>query len=180
MILSDRTIWKEIEAGNLVFTPSLEVDQVTSSALDLRPGTEFTTFRQPPQGAETTGDTTNFKSVEAIIDFYGEKQILSANQHFPLRPDQFLLAYIQEIIKIPNNLAARVEGRSSLARLGRSVHQTAPTVHAGFQAHLRLEISHNGPFTCLISPGQKICQLIIEQLDNPSLNANPSSFQNQG
>ena len=93
--------------------------------------------------------------------------------------DAVILAYTQEIIEMPNYLAARVEGRSSLARLGISIHQTAPTVHANFEGQLRLEMSHSGPYACKIYPGYRVCQLVIERLGSPSQTAIKSPFQRQ-
>lgn len=60
-------------------------------------------------------------------------------------------------------IAARVEGKSSLARIGLAVHITAPTIHAGFDGQIRLEIVNHGPLPILLKPGMRICQLIFEQ-----------------
>ena len=179
MILSDREIWMEIGSSRLVITPDPEVDQIAPSALDLRLGNEFTTFPEPVPGVKTLIDTTEIGNVETVIDRYGRKQTLADNEAFPLKPGDFVLAYTLEYIQMPNYLAARVEGRSSLARLGLSIHQTAPTVHATFKGQLRLEISHNGPYDCLLHPGQKICQLIIERLGSPAETILESLFQQQ-
>ena len=179
MILSDREIWMEIGSNRLVITPDPKVDQISPSALDLRLGSEFTTFPEPVPGVKTLIDTTEIGNVETVIDRYGRKQTLADNEAFPLKPGDFVLAYTLEYIQMPNYLAARVEGRSSLARLGISIHQTAPTVHATFKGQLRLEISHNGPYDCLLHPGQKICQLIIERLGSPAETILESLFQRQ-
>lgn len=179
MVLSDREIWMEVGSNRLVITPDLEASQVSPSALDLRLGNEFTTFPGPLQGAVTTIDTDKIGNVEAIIDRHGDKQILADNSTFRLEPGGFVLAYTLEYIRMPNYLAARVEGRSSLARLGISIHQTAPTVHATFEGQLRLEISHNGPYPCLLRPGQRICQLIVERLSSPAQSSLDSLFQRQ-
>lgn len=179
MILSDREIWMEVGSSRLVITPDLEADQVSPSALDLRLGNAFTTFPGPVKGAETVIDTDKTSNVEAVIDRYGNEHIIPDDETFRLEPGGFVLAYTLEYIKMPNYLAARVEGRSTLARLGISIHQTAPTVHATFEGQLRLEISHNGPYPCLLRPGQKICQLIIERLGSPAQNSLDSLFQRQ-
>lgn len=179
MILSDREIWMEIGSNRLVITPDPKVDQIAPSALDLRLGNEFTTFQKPAPGVKTRIDTVEIGNVETVIDRYGHKQTLADNAAFPLKPGDFVLAYTLEYIRMPNYLAARVEGRSSLARLGLSIHQTAPTVHATFEGQLRLEISHNGPYDCILRPGQKICQLIIERLGSPAETILESLFQRQ-
>jgi dCTP deaminase len=62
-----------------------------------------------------------------------------------------------------SRLAARVEGKSSLARLGLGVHITAPTIHAGFEGQIRLELINHGRLPITVKPGMRICQLIFEQ-----------------
>lgn len=169
----------EIGSERLKFTPNVQPEQVISSAVDLRLGNQFTTFRESTLGIETVIDLSKVTNVEDILDVYGEKQTLEAGEAFLLKPGSFVLGYTLEFIEMPNYLAARVEGRSSLARLGISIHQTAPTVHATFEGQLRLEISHNGPLACKIFPGQKICQLVIERLGSPSQSTLKSPFQDQ-
>ncbi len=90
-----------------------------------------------------------------------------------------MLAYTLESISLSNEFSARVEGRSSFARLGVAIHQTAPTVHATFQGQLRLEISNVGPFRCVLRPGMTIGQLIIERLGMPAATTLKSRFQGQ-
>ena len=179
MVLSDREIWMEVGSNRLAIIPDLAIDQVSPSAFDLRLGNEFTTFPGPLPGVETVINTAEISSVEAFIDRHGDKRILPDNATFRLEPGGFVLAYTLEYIRMPNYLAARVEGRSSLARLGISIHQTAPTVHATFEGQLRLEISHNGPYPCLLRPGQRICQLIVERLSSPAQSSLDSLFQRQ-
>lgn len=155
MVLSDREIWMEIGSGRLTFTPNIEPEQVGPSSIDLRLGNQFTVFNPPERGIETIIDLAEIENVEMVSERFGEIVDLGEGESFVLEPDQFVLAYTLEYITVPNYLAARVEGRSSLARLGISVHQTAPTVHATFQGQLRLEISHNGLYKCRLHPGQK-------------------------
>lgn len=179
MILSDREIWMEIGSGRLKFTPEILPEQVTSSAVDLRLGNQFTTFKPPVAGVETVIDLSKIDDVEQVISEFGETATIADGDSFLFHPGQLVLAYTLEIIEMPNYLAARVEGRSSLARLGISIHQTAPTVHANFEGQLRLEMSHNGPYSCRIYPGFRVCQLVIERLGSPSQTAIKSPFQRQ-
>ena len=111
---------------------------------------------------------------------YGEEIIVPIGGKFELKPGDFVLGYTLERVELPNYLAARIEGRSRLARFGVSVHQTAPTVHAGFRGQLRLEISNIGPFTVLLEPGSRFCQLIVETLSSPADSTVESQWQNQG
>ena len=179
MILSDREIWMEVGSGRLTFSPELEPSQVGPSSIDLRLGNEFTVFNPPRPGLQTTIDLAKLENVETVAESLGSTVTRSNGEPFQLDPGLFVLAYTLEYIAMPNYLAARVEGRSSLARLGISVHQTAPTVHATFEGQLRLEISHNGPYPCLIYPEQRICQLVIERLGSPSTVDLDSLFQRQ-
>ncbi len=82
-----------------------------------------------------------------------------------LKPGQFLLAWTREDITLTTSsrLAARVEGKSSLARLGIGVHITAQTIHAGFSGPIQLEMFNQGPLTIQLEVGMHICQLIFEQ-----------------
>ena len=83
---------------------------------------------------------------------------------FSLGPKQFILGWTAERIKLPvqSRLAARVEGRSSLGRFGLSVHLTAPTIHAGFEGRIRLEIVNHNIFPIRLREDMRICQLIFE------------------
>src|SRR5262249_51789069 len=82
-----------------------------------------------------------------------------------LNRDQLILAWTTEYISLrpASRVAARIEGKSSLARLGLAVHMTAPTIHAGFDGHIRLEIVNHGPLPIRLRPGMRLCQLIFEQ-----------------
>jgi dCTP deaminase len=76
-----------------------------------------------------------------------------------------VLGWTAEYVELPidSRIAARVEGKSSLARLGLGVHITAPTIHAGFPGQIRLEVVNHGHLPILLKPGMRICQLILEQ-----------------
>jgi dCTP deaminase len=84
---------------------------------------------------------------------------------YVLLPSTFLLSWTREKLSLPINsrLAARVEGRSSLARLGIGIHLTAPTIHAWFVGPIQLEMFNFGQFEIVLNSGMKICQLILEQ-----------------
>ena len=128
MILSDREIWMEVGSQRLKFTPNIEPEQVTSSAVDLRLSNQFTTLNSPITGVETIVDLASIGDVERVAEAYGQTETVQPGGSFLFRPGKLVLAYTLEFIEMPNYLATRVEGRSSLARLGISIHQTAPTV----------------------------------------------------
>jgi hypothetical protein len=80
-----------------------------------------------------------------------------------INPQEFLLGITHERVHLPSSsrLCARVEGRSTLARLGLGVHVTAPTIHAGWNGKIALEIAHHGNVPIRLAPGLRICQLIV-------------------
>ncbi len=184
MVLSDQEIELELQTGRLIITPEVKDADIGPSSIDLHLSNRFTIFKTEEELAQLGGlnqsvDLANITNVEAIVRAVGNEISLAEGKTHELAPRQFILAYTQEYIKIPNYLAARVEGRSTLARLGLSIHQTAPTVHATFEGQLRLEIMNNGPLPCVLSPGIAICQLILERLGWPAIRSLTSAFQNQ-
>jgi dCTP deaminase len=82
-----------------------------------------------------------------------------------LQPNHLVLAWTREYVNLVshNRVAARVEGKSSLARFGLGIHVTAPTIHAGFDGHIRLEMVNHGKIPIRLRTGMRICQLIFEQ-----------------
>jgi dCTP deaminase len=84
-----------------------------------------------------------------------------------------------ERVTLPNHLSGRIEGKSSLARLGLAVHITAPTIQAGFDGPLYLEMFNAGPFTLKLQPKMEIAQLILEHLGLPSQSGYAGRFQSQ-
>jgi dCTP deaminase len=102
---------------------------------------------------------------------------------YVLDRNQFILGRTEEWISLPiksdrPSIAARVEGKSSRARCGMLVHFTAPTIHAGFEGTITLEIINLGPYPITLFPGVPICQLIFERVDGTPTEA-PSQFQGQ-
>ena len=87
---------------------------------------------------------------------------------YEMKPEEFLLAKTHETITLPADIAARVEGRSTLGRLGLGVHITAPTVQAGYRGRLTLEMFNVGPYKIKLTERMKICQIIFERLTMPA------------
>ena len=171
----------ELRTGRLVISPEVRDDQFGPSSIDLHLSNKFTIFKKRDDlgGLNQSVDLANITNIEAIVRAVGDEITLEEGKTREIAPGEFLLAYTREYIELPNYLAARVEGRSTLARLGLSIHQTAPTVHATFKGQLRLEIMNNGPVPCELSPGIAICQLILERLGSPAVRSLTSAFQNQ-
>ena len=178
MILSDRDIFNEIEQGGLKFDPMIEPTQVSTSSIDLRLAYRFTIPRRPRHGVSLIINPSEV-SPEEVFSEYADEVIVSPGEKFNLKPGDFVLGYTLEKVELPDYLAARIEGRSSMARLGVSIHQTAPTVQANFKGQLRLEISNVGPYIVLLEPGTNFCQLIIERLSSPAQSTTESRWQGQ-
>ena len=178
MILSNRDIMAEIESGGLNFDPMIESDQVSTSSVDLRLGDVFTRPQKPLTGVSFSIDPDKV-SPEEVFRKYGEVITVPDGEKFELKPGDFVLSYTLEKVELPNYLAARIEGRSKMARFGVSIHLTAPTVQANFKGQLRLEISNIGPYTVLLEPGTQFCQLIIEKLSSPAQSTTQSQWQGQ-
>jgi dCTP deaminase len=120
-----------------------------------------------------------------LLGPYSTNVTITDDQPFDLKPHRFVLGKTRERAELPlidecqgPCLAARVEGKSSYARCGLLVHFTAPTIHAGFEGTITLELMNLGPLTISLHPGAPICQLIVEQVKGKPLR-NDSQFQGQ-
>lgn len=162
MILSDRDIRKAITSGRVRITPRPDwKTQLGSCALDLRLGTVYRVFdhsRTPyidPQNPKTLSDVTTEIRVKK-------------GEAFTLHPGEFILAVTQEHISMPDDLAGRLEGRSSIGRLGVVVHSTAATIDAGFRGNITLELANMGRIPVMLYPGMRICSISFEELSSPA------------
>jgi dCTP deaminase len=111
--------------------------------------------------------------IAQFLENSSEKFTITEQQGFVLKPHEFVLANTIEVVDFPIGrercYSARVEGKSSLARCGILIHFTAPTIHAGFNGTITLEMINLGPHEFLLYPGMYVCQLIIEEvLGNPA------------
>jgi len=119
-------------------------------------------------------------NVRETLDLVYDKHTIS-NTGFNLEPNKFILGNTVEYVSLPlveDCLTARIEGRSSAARLGLIVHFTAPTIHAGFEGHITLEMINLGLATITLYPNTYICQLILETVKG-SPERKESQFQGQ-
>ncbi len=184
MVLSDQEIWREINKRTrhrLVFDPPLLPEQVRTSSIDLRVGYRFVKLRFGKKGTEQAVRPhiilEDLSGYEALERAYGEETVLSPGQRFVLAPGDSILAWTFEKVAMPPHLAGRVEGRSTLARLGLTIHNTAPTIHPGFGyardgrpigKQICLEVMNASPdATIEITPASMkscISQLILEKM----------------
>ena len=183
MILSQPDLEEAIKKGEIKFDPPLAAGQIRPASIDLRLGYNFFEPRKVPQIAVRHG-------LANLTDdaFWAEKNLESAEPFasYILEPGEFVLAQTLEHIYMPNHLAAMVEGRSSYARVGLSMHQTAPWIQPGWNGQITLEIRNSGPWNVDLMPeSDKLCQLTFMQLTKPltkdtQYGARPEEqFQNQ-
>ena len=190
MILSDGEIRQAIADEVLSFNPPLDEEYLTvaltTSALDLRLGDELQFYR-PLEEVAPKGladpiviDPSKPGVIPDLISKWGKRHSIE-NAYYDLPPRQFVLGSTLERVSLPeaSGIAARVEGKSTLARLGFVVHMTAPTVHCGFRGSIVLEMYNLGDYPIRLSPGMRICQLIFERLGQPPLQAQASQYQGQ-
>jgi len=153
MALSDVEIWAEIVAGRLVIDPTPSPDRVVGSSVDLLLHEELLVL---PSRDEVMGISINPSEPELDImrtlAKFGKEINLSKIGAFKLEPNHLVIGKTYEQFEIPLHLAARIEGKSSLARMGLGVHITAPTVQAGFKGRLYLEMINVGPFNLELKP----------------------------
>ncbi len=160
MILSDRDIKKYLEEGKIVIEPLNPEIQIQPSSVDLRLGNEFKVFRHMEKAF--------IDPFSDDVEKYTETIKIKDNEQFILHPREFVLACTLEHIELPNDLVARVEGRSSLGRLALLIHATAGYVDPGFKGQLTLELSNVGKMPIALRPGMRICQISFEKLLSPA------------
>jgi dCTP deaminase len=181
MILCDHEIQQAINTGQIEIEPKPSPEQVQTTAVDLTLGSDFKRWVDPIKPMYAVIDVTADFDYPELANEYTEPILLERDGTLTIRPGQLILGITRERIRLPNDsrLAARIEGRSSLARIGLAIHLTAPTIHSGFSGKIALEITNNGAYHIRLRPGIRICQLIIEQVFGTPMKALNTVFQNQ-
>ncbi|MEY4321887.1 MAG: hypothetical protein RL167_615 [Actinomycetota bacterium] len=158
MLMSDRDIRAQIEAGRIGLEP-LDMNLLQPSSFDVRLDRFFRLFDNHKypyiDPAEHQDDLTRFVEIKS-------------DEPFILHPGEFVLGSTYEFVSLPNDIAARLEGKSSLGRLGLLTHSTAGFVDPGFNGHVTLELSNTATLPIKLWPGMKIGQLCFFQLSSPS------------
>jgi dCTP deaminase len=165
VILTDREIRLAIERGLIKIDPRPVEDAFSSTSVDLTLDPIINDFKRPSKGLEQVIDPSiPGIDYEETIDALTNK-VTIGDDGYVLEPNKLILAWTAEYIDMreSSRLAGRVEGKSSLARLGFVVHMTAPTIHAGFDGRIRLEIFNHGSLRIRLRKGMRLCQLIFEQ-----------------
>jgi dCTP deaminase len=187
MILSNVGIQAALDAADLVITPEPAPRRPTDNrgscpydtcAVNLRLGSVISI---PKPGKPITLDFRRPRAAMFLPEIFETISIEKGGYALP--PNKFILGQTLESVHLPIRegrpcLAARIEGRSTFARVGLLVHFTAPTIHAGFEGTITLEMINLAEYPISLFPGMEICQLIIEELDQmPFLN--PSAYHAQ-
>lgn len=158
MILSDRTIRKEIAEGRIVIEP-LDESCIQPSSVDLRLDRLFRVF---------LNHTMPVIDVKEDLEDLTRLVEISEDDAFILHPGEFVLASTLERLALPDDLVARIEGKSSLGRLGLLIHSTAGFVDAGWDGHITLELSNVANLPITLYPGMKIGQVSFLQMTTPA------------
>jgi dCTP deaminase len=162
MILSQKDIRRLVKAKKIAFNPGLEETQWGEASVDLRLGRQFTWYRKGLDGV-TLSVATGLGTLGSLNLFETEEL-----DSYDLIPGELVLALTHESVKVPNNLIARVEGRSTYARVGLSMHHTAPWIQPGWEGQIVLEISNHGSIPIKLTPlKDRPCQLSFLELKSP-------------
>jgi dCTP deaminase len=158
VLLSDRDIRAEIAAGRVGVEPFAE-SMVQPSSVDVRLDRFFRVFENHKYSVIDPSIEQSELTREVIVE---------PNEHFILHPGEFVLASTYELISLPDDIAGRLEGKSSLGRLGLLTHSTAGFIDPGFSGHITLELSNVANLPVKLYPGMKIGQLCLIKLSSPA------------
>ena len=157
MVLSDRSIKQQIEAGRLVFEP-FDAEAIQPASIDIRLDRSFRVFRNARRA---------YIDVRQPMEDLTEPVEICDDEPFILHPGEFVLGSTIECVTLPDDLVARIEGKSSLGRLGLIVHATAGYVDPGWTGQLTLELSNVATLPITLYYRMKIGQLSFHQMTTP-------------
>jgi dCTP deaminase len=157
-VLSDTTIRELIESGRIVIEP-FDVSMVQPASVDIRLGSSFRVFHNHRIQSIDLGNPPRDLTEHVEVEEGGE---------FVIHPGEFVLGRTHEWVEIPDDIVCRIEGKSSIGRLGLVVHATAGFVDPGFKGTLTLEIANFNSVPIVLRPGLFICQLSFMALDRPA------------
>jgi dCTP deaminase len=157
LVLSDRSIRDEIEAGRIVIEP-YDPEQIQPSSVDVRVDRRFRVFHNARYP---------YIDVRQPMEELTELVEVRDGEPFILHPGEFVLGQTLETVTLPDDLVARLEGKSSLGRLGLLIHSTAGFVDSGFSGHLTLELSNVANLPITIYEAMPIGQISFMRMDGP-------------
>ena len=157
MVLSDRTIRELIESGRIRISPYDESD-LQPSSIDVRLAERFQVFRN-----------SRYPYIDPSREQEGLMEMAEASveEPFVLHPGEFVLGATREYVGLPDDLVARLEGKSSLGRLGLLIHSTAGYIDPGFEGTLTLELSNVANLPIVLTPGMLIGQISFMRMTTP-------------
>lgn len=157
MVLSDRDIKHEMEQGRIVIEP-LQLKDVQPASVDVRLGSNFRIFRN-----------STHAYIDPLIEQpdLTEEVVVPEGEAFILHPGQFALGTTLERIVLPDDILGKLEGKSTLGRLGLMIHSTAGYVDPGWDGELTLELSNVATLPIMLHPGMRIGQLSFERMSSP-------------
>ena len=158
MVLSDRTIKEELAAGHIVIDP-LDPSSIQPASVDVRLDRKILVFRNSRRP---------YIDVRESLESLTEVQEIPQEGAFILHPGEFVLGSTLEHIEIPADLVARLEGKSSLGRIGLLIHSTAGYVDPGWKGHLTLELSNVANLPITLYYGMRIGQISFLRLTTPA------------
>lgn len=158
MILSDVTIREQLSAGRIVIDP-LGEECVQPSSVDLHVDRYFRVFRNHSQRVIDVKDDQ--EELTELVEIREDDALI-------LHPSEFVLGSTLERVALPDDLVGRLEGKSSLGRLGLLIHSTAGFVDAGWDGHLTLELSNVANLPITVYPGMRIGQISFLQMTTPA------------
>lgn len=158
MLLSDRDILARVDAGRVALDP-WDPDMVQPASVDVRLDRSFRVF-----------DNHKYPVIDPAAEQPELTRLVDVGPdgHFVLHPGEFVLGATYEQVTLPDDLAARLEGKSSLGRLGLLTHSTAGFIDPGFTGHVTLELSNTATMPIMLYPGMKIGQLCFFELSSPA------------
>lgn len=158
MLLSDRDLRKELDDGRLELNP-FDPAMIQPSSIDVRLDRYFRVF-----------DNTKYTHIDPSLQQDELTSLVESpdSDPFVLHPGEFVLGSTFETVSLPDDLAGRLEGKSSLGRLGLLTHSTAGFIDPGFTGHITLELSNVANLPITLWPGMKIGQLCLFRLSSPA------------
>jgi dCTP deaminase len=160
MVLSDIDIRRYLAEGKIRITPELPPDQLGSCSIDFRLGCEFSVFEHSRHAFIDVRDKGSIQDLMRTV-------IVKHGEPFVLQPREFALAITEETLELDDDVLGRLEGRSSLGRIGIIVHGTAGLFDPGWRGKATLELSNLGIMPVALYPGMRICSFTFEQLSTP-------------
>jgi len=161
MVLSDKDLKIAIKSGKIKIKPAPNFKiQLGSCSIDLCLGNVFRIFEHSRY--------PYIDPFKKTTDSFTEEIKIKNREAFIIQPGDFVLATTVENIEVPDDLIGRLEGRSSIGRLGVVIHSTAATIDAGWKGHLTLELANMGKLPVALYPGMRICSITFEQLSSPA------------